>query len=125
MNINQYKVLGALLEAPFSSQRTLAKACGLSLGGVNAALKALQGAGFLDEGYGLTPGALETSPGWAAREQGVPLCVDRLLESAWLCPSPATSLLNRSGLVCPPTGAESLTQDWGDSHPARLAWPVV
>ena len=59
MNINQYKVLGALLEAPFSSQRTLAKACGLSLGGVNAALKALQGAGFLDEGYGLTPVALE------------------------------------------------------------------
>lgn len=66
-----------------------------------------------------------TSLGWAAREQGVPLCVDRLLESAWLCPSPATSLLNKSGLVCPPTGAESLTQDWGDSHLARLAWPVM
>ena len=52
--------------------------------------------------------------------------MDRRLESAWLSPSPATSLLNRSGLVCPPTRAEPLTQDWGDksSGPTGLACRV-
>lgn len=67
-----------------------------------------------------------TSPGWVATGQGVPLCVDRRLESAWPSPSPATSLLNRSGLVCPPTRAEPLTQDWGDksSGPTGLACRV-
>ena len=54
MNINQYNVLLALLQAPFSSQRELAKRCGISLGGVNTCLQALRAQGLLDEGLSPT-----------------------------------------------------------------------
>lgn len=50
MNYQAYDLLSALLDSPYISQRELSQRCGLSLGGVNNALKMLTQAGYLQDG---------------------------------------------------------------------------
>ncbi len=54
MNIKFYDLLNDLADHPYENQRILAERCGLSLGTVNAGLRALTDAGYLDGGADLT-----------------------------------------------------------------------
>ncbi len=59
MNIIEKEILLSLAEEGHCSQREMARRCGCSLGAINTGLKNLQGLGFLDPEYGLTPQAYQ------------------------------------------------------------------
>lgn len=54
MNRQDWDVLAALRETPYTTQRALAEQCGYSLGSVNRSLQELTSAGYLDENRALT-----------------------------------------------------------------------
>ncbi len=54
MNRQDWDVLAALREKPYTTQRSLVNRCGYSLGGVNRSLQVLTQAGYLNENRALT-----------------------------------------------------------------------
>ena len=57
MNVFESEILIALKQSPFRHQRELAARCGLAVGTVNKALRALTAEGLLSEDQTLTPAA--------------------------------------------------------------------